>query len=242
MKYFFNLFILLIIFFPQAGIFPFENISGDSAVITKSNYHFGNIEIQIKQVLGSECSAWVEIIKEGRILHKKEFINIEGLGKSYGLYVPAKQPDNKYFIINKYGDYDGRTLLIDRNGKLIDLPGGHYFITKDKHYLFINHEIDGFGSITVFDLHLGKVIYGNIPDEAFNMVYGSPESIKYSQINNDVYVIFGYTDDADKIYKYDFKINHLMLDKKIKIYPRDKFDLYPAPDSVKNCTCTKNDN
>lgn len=242
MKYFFIRVILLIMYFPQAGIFSFENNTGDSAVITKSNYHFGNIEIQIKQVFGGECSAWVEIIKEGRILHKKEFIKIEGLGKSYGLYVPAKQPDNQYFIINKYGNYDGRTLLIDRNGRLIDLPGGYYFITKDKRYLFIEHEIDGFGSITVFDLHVGKVIYGNIPDDAFNMVYGCPESIKYSQKNNDVYVIFGYSDDADQIYKYDFKINNLILVKKIKIYPRDKYDLYPSPDLVKNCTCTKNDN
>jgi hypothetical protein len=241
MRYFFYL-VILLMFFPPAGIFSFENNVRDSAKTTISNYHFGNIEIKIKQVFGGECSALLEITKEGRTLHKKEYNNIEGLGRSFGLYVPDKQPDNKYFIINKHGDYDGRTLLIDRNGNLTDLPGGYYYITKDKHYLFIEHEIDGFGSITVFDLQLGKVIYGDIPDEAFNMVYGAPESIKYSQKNNDVYVIFGYADDADKIYKYDFKINHLVLYKKIKISLRDKFDPYPNPESVKNCTCTKNTN
>jgi hypothetical protein len=46
------------------------------------------------------------------------FDALNPVGSAYGLFVPREQPSNEFFVVLKVGDYDGRTLLIRRNGRI----------------------------------------------------------------------------------------------------------------------------
>jgi hypothetical protein len=69
------------------------------------------------------CRAWLYIRKNRKTVSKK-FYDIDPVGSCSGLYLPSQQPLKDYFIISKFGDYDGETLLIDASGKLTTLQGG----------------------------------------------------------------------------------------------------------------------
>jgi len=82
--------------------------------------------------------------------------DIEPVGFSFGAFVPKNQPDG-YVAVVKEGDYDGRLLLIDREGKVVDLEGGFYFVTADKNFLVSEYSSDSPG-FSVVDLVGSKVI------------------------------------------------------------------------------------
>ena len=51
-------------------------------------------------------------------------------------FLPEPQPSTDFFMMVKYGDNDGRTIVIDKRGKIFNMIGGRYFITKDNRFLF----------------------------------------------------------------------------------------------------------
>jgi hypothetical protein len=225
----------------QIAAAPIEHDKSDSSTTTKSHYKFGNVEIILEQNKGkypTYCNAWLKIEKNGKILHKRKYIKIEPLGGGYGLFVPSKQPSQKYFLVNKNGDYNGRSLLIDQDGNLIDLPGGLYFITDDNRYLFIEHEEDCCNELRVFDLELGKVVFSVSPEKSDNSDVGDYESITYYKKNKNVYVIFSYDGDtSNKIFKYNYETNTLVRDKIIKPISNEIINLYSPLEVVDDCSC-----
>ena len=62
-----------------------------------------------------------------------------------------------YFVAVKEGDYDGRLLLIGKDGSLADLPGGFYFATDDKRHLIGLHATDS-SSLVVIDVAKRRVV------------------------------------------------------------------------------------
>jgi len=134
--------------------------------ITKSDSPIGEYTVRVVDVknLGYEpsdyqphyCSAWVEIRKDDELVKRYFYGDTEPVGFSFGAFVPKNQPDG-YVAIVKEGDYDGRLLLIDTEGKVVDLPGGFYFVTADKKFLVSEYSSDA-PSLTVFDLASHKVI------------------------------------------------------------------------------------
>ena len=226
-----NFFITVFILLAYSQIIAQNNVRqlADSTIIYEATYKFGNVKISLKQTENYKkhiYNAWVYIKKDGQIINKRKYLDIEALGGAYGLLVPSVQPSDKYFLILKQGDYDGRSLLIDKNGNLIDLPGGLYFITKDKRYLFVEHSEDCCDPFCVFDLKRGKVVFKDRVKEFDKSPYGDYEEIYYYQRDKDVYVIFNDDDNDKKIYKYDFIKNILVKDKMININETDIFDLY----------------
>jgi len=128
--------------------------------VTKNDYAFGDLTVRVIDVknrggiASSEphfCSAWVEVLKSTQLLKRFYYGDIEPVGANYGAFVPKQQPSDDYFAVVKEGDYDGRLLLIDHEGKVVDLPGGFYFVTPDKKLLFSLYSSDSPG-LAVFDL------------------------------------------------------------------------------------------
>jgi hypothetical protein len=219
-----------------------EHYKSDSSTATKSHYKFGNVDIFLEQVKGKYptfCNAWLKIEKAGKIIHKRKYIKIESLGGGYGLFVPSKQPSQKYFLVNKSGDYNGRSLLIDKEGNLIDLPGGLYFITDDSRYLFIEHEKDCCGALRVFDLELGKVVFSVSPEQSVKSDVGLYQSITYYKKDYKVYIIFSYNgDDSNKIFKYNFDTNTIERDKTIKPQSNEIINLFSSLEKLDDCNCS----
>ncbi len=102
------------------------------------------------------CRSWLTIKKNGKLLNQK-YYEIEPVGGCSGLYTPTKQPCEDHFIISKFGDYGGQTLIVDTSGSLKVLIGGAFSLSKDNRYLFALYDSDISG-ITVFDLKNKKMI------------------------------------------------------------------------------------
>jgi len=131
--------------------------------ISKKDYPFGNITVRVINVknLGytmppEQCRAWVEISQDGHLAKRFYYDDINPVGFSFGAFVPRNQPEN-YFAVVKEGDYDGRLLLIDHNGGVVDLPGGFYFLTADKKYLVSQYASEAPG-LTVYDLANHEIV------------------------------------------------------------------------------------
>jgi hypothetical protein len=136
---------------------------------TRTVYPFAGLQVEITQKKplqrGSDqyCRAEVRVVKGGSVIAHRLFPNFEPNGDTYGLFVPKMQPSSDYFLIVKRGDYDGRTLLIDKNGQLKDLPGGTFWVVPDKGLLFSNSVQDSDQGPVIFDLRSGAVVHDQLP-------------------------------------------------------------------------------
>lgn len=118
--------------------------------VTEGRFALGDVTVRIVQAKKttydssppSACRAWFEVRKEGHLLKRLYYDDIEALGGWYGIFVPKRQPLPDYFVAVKRGDYDGRLLLVARDGSLADLPGGDFFLTADKRFIVGEHEMD----------------------------------------------------------------------------------------------------
>ncbi len=100
----------------------------------------------------------MEVRSGGSILHQVYFRDIDAVGGSYGIFLPQNQPFKDFFIAKKEGDYDGRLLMVDKEGSLFNFPGGSYFITADKKFIIGGHEVDDGASLIVIDVVQRKVV------------------------------------------------------------------------------------
>jgi hypothetical protein len=145
-----------------------EEYPPDQFKISTNEVKHGNLKIMIRQAkrvadhskTPYACRAWLDIEKSNKSIFSKFFDDIDPVGSSYGLLVPKVQSRSSYLAIVKNGDYDGRLFLVRKDGKVIDLIGGFYFLTKDKRYLFSDYASDT-GGLAVFDLITGKVLFSS---------------------------------------------------------------------------------
>lgn len=151
-----------------AGYRPFDRAeygAGDFDV-TSHTYSHGKIKVKLIQAkrLGprsgeppSACRAWLEVYAGKTRVWERYFDDMSPAGFSYGLSVPEKQPSPDYFAVVKNGDLDGRLFLIDRKGMVTELPGGFYFVSFDRRYLYSEYSGD-IQEVVVFDLLFGKIV------------------------------------------------------------------------------------
>ena len=150
---------------PRKGSKPFvaREYPAGKFRVSKNDYALGEITVRVINVknLGyvnppQYCRAWVDILKGEQLVKRFYYDDIEPVGFSFGAFVPRHQPVPDYFMV-KEGDYDGRLLLIDKDGGVVDLPGGFHFVTSDKKFLVSEHSSDEPG-LTVFDLATHRII------------------------------------------------------------------------------------
>jgi hypothetical protein len=134
--------------------------------VTRHDYPHGNFTVRIilaKRVYEvsapppSYCRAWLEVRGGGMILRQAFFDDIDPVGSDYGIFVPEHQPFEEYFVALKEGDYDGRLLLVGKDGSLTNLPGGGFFLTTDKRYLIGEHASD-YASLIVLDVARRQIV------------------------------------------------------------------------------------
>lgn len=82
------------------------------------------------------CRAWLQVNDNGHIRSRRYYPNIQAVGGDFGLYVSKSQPFKDYVLIKKFGDYEDLVLLIGNDGKIMEIPGDNYFVSKDKRFLF----------------------------------------------------------------------------------------------------------
>ena len=103
------------------------------------------------------CRIWLTV-KMGNAVVDQLFINdCEVVGGCSRIYVSSVQPSKDYFILSKFGDYDGQILIIDKSGGIKTFVGGHYYLSVDNKYVFIPYNSDLAG-LTVYDLSKNQVL------------------------------------------------------------------------------------
>src|SRR5260221_4547774 len=137
--------------------------------VTENEYTHGEVSIRIAEVKNRgyaleprQCRAWLEVTNGERLLKRIYYADIDPSGFSYGVFVPKHQPLENHFIAIKEGDYDGRLLLVGKDGTVSDLPGGLYFLTDDKRFLVGEYATDGSPLVVVDVAHARVVIDGSI--------------------------------------------------------------------------------
>jgi hypothetical protein len=178
------------------------------------------------------CRSWLTIRKNNKTLNQK-YYDIEPVGGCSGLYTPTRQPCNEYFIISKFGDYDGQTLLIDTTGKLTTLSGGSFSISKDNNYLFAIYDSDIPG-ITIYDLKNKRLISTKERD--------NEDEYKEFYFQDGSYFVSFYNDETSKeisVGRIDIKNKKITVAKKNKAFLKktNKLKIYNTVQSLTKCNC-----
>jgi hypothetical protein len=132
--------------------------------VSEKNYVHGRINVRIIQAKSKEhinephyCRAWFEVRNGNSLVKHLYYHDIEPVGFSYGIFVPNEQPLPDYFVAVKEGDYDGRLLMVAKDGQLTDLPSGFYFVTSDKRFLVGDYASDD-NALIVVDIAKRQIV------------------------------------------------------------------------------------
>lgn len=151
---------------PTTKVVPFRpaDYAAGKFQITRKDFPHGDVTIRVIEVknLGYQtephtCRAWLQVERGNQLLKQLYYDDIDAVGFSYGIFVPKHQPSAEYFTAVKEGDYDGRLLLVSKDGTLADLPGGFYFLSEDKKYVIGEYAQDE-STLMVVDLAQSSVI------------------------------------------------------------------------------------
>ncbi len=222
-------------------IAPFKKADYPSSryTIKSDTSYLGKVQIVITmarpKIMAAEniyCRSWLTVLKNGKITDQKMY-DIEPVGGCSGLYKPNKQPLNNYFLISKFGDYKGQTILVDSSGTITTLSGGSFSVSADKNYLFTMHDADVPG-ITIYDIKNKKIILNDErnDDEQYNEFYY--QKGKY-------YVSFVAEASAKELSvgTIDLKNKKLEVNKKPTSFLKttNKMQVYNSVQSLSSCNC-----
>jgi hypothetical protein len=207
---------------PDADFLPADLAKYDPKVfsVTDAKFSLGGASIQVveaKNIAKDQdrhpyaCRAWVEVTRAGRSTFRRYYDDIDAAGSSYGVFIPEKQPPPPFFAVVKSGDNDGRLFLVHKNGIVMDLMGGLYFISKDRRFLFSQYASDSDG-LVVFDLAGGRTVFNSARIPAIYRWYQEGEIYFFTEAewNADLEQM---TEKKGVGFFFDFNTNQLMPEK-----------------------------
>jgi hypothetical protein len=175
--------------------------------IESDTFKLKDIEIILRQELPSEnnpmfsCHSSIYIIKSSKKVDSLKFREIEAVGGYYG-FRNAQKIEN-HFMVTKHGDYDGRTIIINQNGKIFNLIGGQPFLDKEQNFVFsiFDSDLSGF---SIFDLNNDSLLL------AIEDFEERPKSF-HRAFNNRYFITF-YNDETyhESIWEFEPELERIM--------------------------------
>jgi hypothetical protein len=161
---------LLSLLLPQTGQSAFneDRYPPDRFSISEHRERFREIAVRLTQVrpggdrpdgVVNYCSAFIETKRGDQRIAVRSFENVEPVGGAYGLFLPSRQRVPGYFLLWKRGDYDGRTILIAKTGRILDYPGPQIVIDSLDHLLISESSESEDGNVRVFDYRQGRLVF-----------------------------------------------------------------------------------
>lgn len=129
--------------------------------IYHKKYKFGTFRIfltNLGPVNYNSCRSFVLITKGLDTLYRKCFPEINALGGSSGVFSSDSNGFKDYFFISKFGDYDGHLIILSKAGKITEISGSSFYISKDHAFLFADQDRD-IGGLTIWDLTKNRSLY-----------------------------------------------------------------------------------
>jgi hypothetical protein len=190
----------------------------------------------------TECKAWLYVKKGNKNTAQFFFDEIMGDYGAAGVFFPKKQPREDMFIAMKFGDYDGRIIVIDRDGNANNMPGGDFYMSEDNKYLFSNYNSDQTG-VTIIDMDKNNVIYADSAEDQSKLGQWYFQDDKFFAIAQPT-----AKDEEDttklSIATLDLKKKKLIFSRVEKDYPEKDsklkfYSFYDKPEDKGNCSCGK---
>ncbi len=187
-----------------------------------------------------ECKAWFMIKLGNKNAGMLFFDDIESDFGCAGVYFPKKQPRKDLLIAFKLGDYDGRTMIVDRDGKMNTTPGGEFYMSEDNKYLFADYRSDQPG-VSIIDLDKNDLVYSDsatISHKLGPWYYQDDKFFSVAQPNE------GEDTTQITIATLDLKKKKLIWSTQDKNYPEKKsmlkfYTFYDKPENKGSCNCGK---
>ena len=196
-----------------------------------------------------DCRGWLFIKQGKKVIHTIYYSGLNAVGGCSGIYLPHVQPRKDYFLIVKYGDYDGNIIILDAYGNVTKEMGGSIEVSPDKRYLFSDYDSDLPG-VTIYDFEKHKTLL--TPDSLeIDSGLGEPQIGRWYYQDNK-YIARVYTDAEEGEYPdtvhitiatYDTKKNKIVYSKKDKGFLKNSnllpgsFDVSVFSDTTNRCNC-----
>jgi len=150
------------------SVFTAKNYPDSTYHVFHHEYQFSRYHISLAnlRLINNEgCRSFVLITKGQDTIYHKCFPSISSNGGSDGVFSSDSNTFSDYFFISKFGDYDGRLIILDKAGKIHDIRGTSFYISKDHTFVFSNQDSD-IGGLTIWNLSKNKLLYDS--EERFN--------------------------------------------------------------------------
>ena len=145
------------VLFIQNGYVQNGKLTNKKVIVTEKNENLQQIVIKLIQLRPAEdfydfsCRGLIRTIKGNKLINEINYGNIDPVGGSFGLTFSKNQKKENLFIASKFGDYDGKIIIVDENGEIQSFEGGQYFVTNNGKYLVSVWSSDLSG-LTIYDL------------------------------------------------------------------------------------------
>jgi len=236
------LFSLTTLFSSGQQIPPFhdKDFPLDKFIVKKEQRTLGTITVNLVQTKPKKtnrsaqfsCRTWLTIKNKTKVV-KERNEDCDGVGGCSGLFFPESQPSKDLIIVSKFGDYDGRLLIINDKGELNDYSGGKFYVSADNKYVFTNHDSDLSG-VSIIDLTKNKLVYtGELEQYIGDWYFKNGEYfaviMEEGKVNGDTGLLI-----------FDFGTKTFKEKKsKDKLDPKNKLKVYNDYQMAPECSCGK---
>ena len=102
------------------------------------------------------CNSSVQSYLKGKLIDEIKYSKIEAVGGDAGIFFSFKNENQ--IVLNKRGDYDGRTIIINSDGKLTDIVGGRDFSPTSEEIFLSIYDSD-LSEFSLYDLKNDSLIF-----------------------------------------------------------------------------------
>ena len=211
-----------------------ENNRVETTEITSSkSYTLGNTQVMLTQTksdgLEFYCKSKLVTSHAGSLIDSISFTP-EPVGGSYGISRPERIGNN--LIFTKHGDYDGRTIIVNEQGKISSVAGGACFYDPSSNLLFSLYDSD-LNGLSVFDLSKQST--------ALEMTGIDISPYSFHKDFGERYFILGRESEIDTpqttVLEIEFDLERIVY---VELYPEQMNDsnaIQPLTLNQVNCHC-----
>jgi hypothetical protein len=182
------------------------NVKEQNSAVSRQIYELGNIQVELTQIKSDGknfyCKSKLVTSRDQVLMDSISFIP-EPVGGFYGISKPNRFAN--HLVFTKFGDYDGRTILVNDKGRILNIIGGENYVDSASKLLFTIYDSDVSG-FAVFNLTSDSTLLemSEIEDRpiSFHKAFGE----RYFMLSSN-----DETEERDKsVWEIEFELERIM--------------------------------
>lgn len=139
--------------YPAASYFT----QADSFNFGKLTIRLANIKAREHQTVAFWCRASIAVMHKTDTIFSRYFADVDAVGGCSGVYMEPVIRGG-YVFVSKFGDYNGRTIVIDSTGNTLDMHGGITYYNPLIDWIVAEHNSD-IGGLSVYNTKTEKLVF-----------------------------------------------------------------------------------